>query len=359
MAHSFTAAITGLFSTSALATEFIPGPLGNCARAGARSGMIQLGKPAMVEKEAKCDMENSSEGFGGPPLTTLGRVAPAVGLFFLAPLVAEFLLGDLPINMLGVLVILAPLYGGGALLVRELARRTGHGWPSIFVLAFAYAVLEEAFTTQTLFNPNYLGLNLHLLQPAFIPALGIGIWWTIFVLTLHTVWSISTSLGLAESLVPDRATTPWLGRAGLVVISILFILAAVASTLWAIKQDRNHFVASKAQFLSAAIVCIVAIVVAFRLPKTKKIPVPTAAGVPNPWLVGGLALAAGSAFLLVPNVWGWFAVASYLVLDLAVAVPVVTWSRRIGWDSRHRLALCWRSRPGIRLACLHSKSGCG
>ena len=35
----------------------------------------------------------------------LRRVAPAIGLFFIAPLVAEFLLGDLPIKMLGALVI--------------------------------------------------------------------------------------------------------------------------------------------------------------------------------------------------------------------------------------------------------------
>ncbi len=202
-----------------------------------------------------------------PPLPALRRLGPAVGLFLLAPLVAEFLLGDLPINMLGVLVILAPLYGGGALLIREFVRRSGRGWPSIFVLAFSYAVLEEAFTTQTLFNPNYLGLNLHLLEPAYISALGIGVWWTIFVLTLHTVWSISTSVGLAESLVPDRATRPWLGRVGLAVVSILFVLAAVASTRYAIEHDRNHFVASKAQFLTAAIICVLAIVTAFLLPK--------------------------------------------------------------------------------------------
>src|SRR5579863_7385158 len=175
------------------------------------------------------------------------RVAPAIGLFFVAPLVAEFLLGDLPIKLLGVLAILAPLYGGGALLVREVVRRTGRGWPSILVLAFAYAVLEEAFTTQTLFNPNYLNLNLHLLQPAYIPALGIGIWWTVFVLTLHTVWSISVSIGLVEALVPDRATTPWLRGIGLTVISVLFVLAAIASTRFEIKHD--HFVASTAQFM--------------------------------------------------------------------------------------------------------------
>jgi hypothetical protein len=36
---------------------------------------------------------------------------------------------------------------------------------------------------------------------------------TIYVLTLHAVWSISTSIALAESLVPDRATRPWFGWA--------------------------------------------------------------------------------------------------------------------------------------------------
>jgi hypothetical protein len=263
------------------------------------------------------------------------RVAPAIGLFFVAPLVAEWLLGDLPIKMLGALVVLAPMYGGGALLIREVVRRTGRGWPSIFVLAFAYAVFEEAFTTQTLFNPNYLHLNLHLLDPAYIPALGIGGWWTIFVLTLHTVWSISVSIALVEALVPDSATTPWLGGLGLSVTSVLFAFGAVAGTAITIKQDR--FMASRAQFAVAAIVCIAAIVVAFRVPA--RVPARTAGWVPNPWLVGAVALAAGSIFLVVPNAWAWRAVAIYLLMDLALIAAAFVFSHRDGWNARHRLAL--------------------
>ena len=53
------------------------------------------------------------------PQGLMRRIAPAVGLFFLAPLVAEFLLGNLPIKLLSALIVLAPLYGGGALLIRE------------------------------------------------------------------------------------------------------------------------------------------------------------------------------------------------------------------------------------------------
>ena len=63
-------------------------------------------------------------------MKTLRRAAPAVGLVFLAPLVAEFLLGNLPVTLLFGLVLLAPLYGGGALLIREVTRRAGRGVPS-------------------------------------------------------------------------------------------------------------------------------------------------------------------------------------------------------------------------------------
>jgi hypothetical protein len=263
------------------------------------------------------------------------RVAPAIGLFFVAPLVAEFLLGDIPIKLLGVILILAPLYGGGALLIREAVRRTGRGWPSIFVLAFAYAVFEEAFTTQTLFNPNYLHLNLHLLAPAYIPALGIGMWWTVFVLTLHTVWSISVSIALVEALVPDQATTPWIRGVGLTVTAVLFTLAAVASTAHEIKQD--HFVASKAQFGASAIVCLAAIVVAFLLPRRSAAPTP--GRIPSPWLVGAVALLAGSIFLIVPRAWGWIAVAVYLLMDVALISAASVFSNREGWTAQHRLAL--------------------
>ena len=267
--------------------------------------------------------------------TGFRRVAPAIGLFFVAPLVAEYLLGDLPIKMIGALVILAPLYGGGALLIREVVRRTGRGWPSILVLAFAYAVFEEAFTTQTLFNPNYLHLNMHLLDPAYIPALGIGGWWTIFVLTLHTVWSISVSIALVESLVPERATTPWLHGTGLTVTSVLFVLGSIGSTAIEIKQD--HFIATKAQFLVSAIVVIIAIAAAFQL-RPRTIP-PTPGWVPSPWLAGAAALIAGSIFMVVPNAWAWRAVGIYVLMDLLLIVAISAWSRRVGWNAQHRLAL--------------------
>ena len=267
--------------------------------------------------------------------STSRRVLPAIGLFFLAPFISEYLLGDFPLTKLGYLIILAPMYGGGALLIREVVRKTGKGWPTILTLAFAYAVLEEAFTTQTLFNPNYLKLNLHLLDHAYIPALGIGGWWTIFVLTLHTVWSISTSIALVEACEPALAKTPWLQWPGLTLDSLLFALAVAASTRFEIRHDG--FIASKMQFGVSAIVVVLAVLAAFLLPARKA---GTGSGLaPSPWVAFAIALTAGSVFLIVPPTWAWTAVAIYLVLDLIVILLITGMSRRSRWGGSHRLAL--------------------
>lgn len=265
------------------------------------------------------------------------RLLPAVGLFLLAPLVSEYLLGDLPLKMIGALVVLAPLYGGGALLVRESVRRTGRGWASILLLALAFGILEEAFMTQSLFNPNYLNLNLHLLVPGYIPALGIGLWWTFYVLTLHTVWSISASIGLMEGLVPARRTEPWLGNVGLTIVAVLFLAAGAGITFFSIKSDSQHFVASKAQLLVTTIPLIAVIVAAFSL--QKDVPTGEPGRVPTPWFTGLLAFLLCSAFFVVPNRWGVRAVVVYIALYAGAIVIFTSLARRSGWSDLHRLSL--------------------
>ncbi len=265
------------------------------------------------------------------------RIAPAVALFFLSPLVAEYLLGDFPLSKLGFLLFLAPFYGGGAILIREITRRTGRGWPTILTLALAYGIFEEAFTTQTLFNPDYLGLHLHLLEPAFIPALGISAWWTIFVLTLHTVWSISVPIAIMEALVPQRAQTPWLKWLGPSIVTLFFVLIACTMTVHSIQSDSHHFMASNRQFVVSAVCCVVVAVAAFLLPRRSAERHP--GNPPSPWITGALSLAASSIFLVAPRTWGWGAVAIYLALDLLMILAVTAWSRLEGWNGLHILSL--------------------
>src|SRR4051812_21970095 len=154
---------------------------------------------------------------------SMRRVAPAIALFFLSPLVAEFLLGDFTLAQLTFVLALAPAYGGAAVVIRELTRRAGRGWPTIILLALAYGVVEEGLETQSLFNPNYL--HAHLLDHGFLPALGIAIPWTLFVLSLHTVWSVSTPIALVEEWTSRRAT-PWLRLPGLIFFGVMAVAGA-------------------------------------------------------------------------------------------------------------------------------------
>jgi hypothetical protein len=280
--------------------------------------------------------ERQMSELGEIPAGKKRGILPALALFFTAPLVAEFLLGNLPIKLLPALIVLAPMYGGGALLIREWVRRTGRGWPSILLLGMAYAIFEEAFTTQSLFNPNYLKLNLGLLTPAYIPALGIGGWWTLWMFNVHAVWSIATPIALIEACVPDRARTPWLGRVGLAVTMIVFLLGATAAGLMQFKQDP--FRASAVQFIAAAMVVVVLAVAAFVIP-VKGRRYAMAGWAPSPWMVGVVGLLFGSAALFVPQAWGWGAVTELLGLDLVMLLAVLAWSRRDGWGLEHQLAL--------------------
>jgi len=263
------------------------------------------------------------------------RIWPALGLFVTAPLVAEFLLGNLPIKLLPALVVLAPLYGGGALLIREWVRRTGRGWPSILLLGMSYAILEEAYTTQSLFNPDYLKLHLGLLTPAYIPALGIGGWWTLWMFNVHAIWSIATPIALIEACVPYRSRTPWLGRIGLTIVTLVFVLGATAAGIMQFKQDS--FLASRTQFAVAAVVIVILAAAAFSVPT--RTPRAAMGSAPSPWMAGGVALLFGSAALFVPQAWGWGAVAELLGLDLVMLLAVLAWSRRAGWGLQHQLAL--------------------
>lgn len=85
------------------------------------------------------------------------------------------------------------MYGGGALLIRETARRLGRGWPAIIALAAAYALLEEGPIDMMLWNPSYGGFDFAAAYSGtYVPALGTSVqlrWKT----TCGSVsWSAST-----------------------------------------------------------------------------------------------------------------------------------------------------------------------
>jgi hypothetical protein len=82
------------------------------------------------------------------------RYAPAFALFFLSPLLAEVLFGATTITHWEGFVPVTLLYGGGALLIRELARRRDAGWARIALLGVAYAIVEEGVAIQSRPRPR-------------------------------------------------------------------------------------------------------------------------------------------------------------------------------------------------------------
>lgn len=267
------------------------------------------------------------------------RVAPALGLFLLAPFIGEFLLGNLTLGELGLGILLAPMYGCGALLVREVARRTGRGWPTMVLLAAAYALVEEGPVDQLLWSDSYAGADL-LHNATFLPALGMSVGLTQTILALHTVWSICVPIAIVESLVPARRTTPWLGIPGLVVTAVLYVLGAIL-VFWGTYVEE-HFLASPAQIGGVGLVIVGLVALAFRVGRGPRTPVRGSA--PSPWWVGTASLVGTSLYwapaVLVTARWSeWVGVVIWCVVAVAGVLLVSRWSRQDGWDARHVFAL--------------------
>ena len=266
-------------------------------------------------------------------------MAPVLLLLVIAPLVAEFLLGDVTLASLPALVLFIPLYGGGAVLIREVVRHTGGGWPAIVLFAAAYGVIEEGLATQSLFNPDYA--HQHLLSSGFIPALGIAIPWTVYVLSLHVIWSICTPIALVECMFPDRSTTPWLRTPGLIVIAVLYVLGvgATFTATWA----EYRYVVSAGRLVGAAIIAIILIIAGILLTRLRRSSQPriqASRPAPRVWTVGLFAAVAASILVVatwIPTAMG--STLTFLVIEAAAVITITLWSRRPGWGDKQILAL--------------------
>jgi hypothetical protein len=116
-------------------------------------------------------------------------VLPAVGVLLAAPWFAEMAWGGIPVTRLPlVLLFLAPLYGSAALLIREVVRRTGRGWPSMLLLAAAFGVLQAGVVDQSLFNPAYGRYDFQ--HPVHVGGVDVSLYWMLAFVSGHVVASI-------------------------------------------------------------------------------------------------------------------------------------------------------------------------
>jgi hypothetical protein len=283
------------------------------------------------------------------------RWGPVVGLFLLAPLVSEYLLGVMSIRLLPLLLVLGPIYGGGALLIRETVRRRQLGWSNLIVLALAFGIIEEGLVLQTLFRPDFMGL--HLIAYGYIPVLGMGAWWTLYVLGIHTIWSIAVPIVLVESLVPRARALPWLRPRWLPVIAVLFVLGSAANFLLTRQPGST---ASLVQLVVGGCVVVVLIAVAVLVKPQRQADLANATAAPGLLPVGTVAFVLGSAFMAlllagvllggaIPGLSVSGGIRSDLPAPVVVAGQIATIaggiallrkvSGRAGWNASHQLAV--------------------
>src|SRR5262245_36369759 len=76
-----------------------------------------------------------------PSATNFWRAAaPVAMLVFISPVLTELLAGIVTISRLWLLIPEMAVYGGAALMIREVTRRQGRGWGTILLLGVAFAV---------------------------------------------------------------------------------------------------------------------------------------------------------------------------------------------------------------------------
>jgi hypothetical protein len=150
------------------------------------------------------------------------RIAPALTLAFMAPMLAELLPGATRFSSIFVFPIEMMVWGGGAVMIRELVRRNGLGWANMLALALCLAIAEEWLIQQTSLAP----LVIQLKGVEYARAFGINYVYLLWALVYESVLVVFLPVMLVELLFPSPRNARWLSTAGWVVQLLFFALGA-------------------------------------------------------------------------------------------------------------------------------------
>lgn len=258
----------------------------------------------------------------------------------LSPFVGEFLLGNIepvPSSWLASLLPLILLYGGGALVIREVTRRLGRGYPTMALFAVGYALLEEGIVLGTLFNREYLGLGL--LEYGWLPALGTSPVWSGYVLTIHTVWSMLVPIVLTEQLFRTRAHRPWLRAPGTVLVIVGYLLGAAVVGFG--NYLTYQFLPSTAQIVAVFVLVGGCIASGLLLRPSSGLP----GGVLSPRSTAVLTAVCSGLFVFTQDPTGigwsvpaWVTLGAMILVVTAGAASIGLAARRAAWSAQHTFA---------------------
>ena len=264
---------------------------------------------------------------------------PVLGLLFLAPVCAEYLLGYDEttgdwLALLGGLLVLGPLYGAPAILIREIARRTGGGIATMLCLAAAWGIVEAGLVDQSMFNPAYRNIAYWdaLWSPTRIAGLDVSAFaaWT-FVLG-HVVFSLVGPIVIIEALARRRSSTLWLSRPGLVVVGFLGVAGGLV--VWVDHMSFDTFRITPVQAI-AALIAAGAFVAAGIIPRARSHR--TSRPVPPAVVIAIVAFAAAVVVQLLARP-SWIGFGTFVALTATAFATLTFLSASTRWDDLHRVA---------------------
>lgn len=268
------------------------------------------------------------------PLRT--RVASLVGIAVGAPVAAEYLQAYLTstgdaLALLAGLLIFVPLYGGAALLIREVTVRTGRGWTGTLLLAAAFGVAMPGVIDLAMFGDSRPDIPYwaELREPTLIEPLQLSASATLGWVVGHVVLSVGAPLAVHHALAPSVRGRPLLGRWGIGVVLVLWALAAALVH----GDGRRTYGYAPSVPQVAGVLLVVAALVALAMSRAGR-PVRS---VPDgrPVRTGAIlavGVVATLGFTVLPPTWTGFVTGVALLLAVAVLLRRVAVLRR--WGAR-------------------------
>jgi hypothetical protein len=192
------------------------------------------------------------------------RIPPALFLYLLSPVIGELLSGSAPpaefFTPFG-FTIMTLLYGGGAVVCRELKIRWRKGMVSLLLLGMAYAVLEEGLMVASFQNPEWMDLGI---LGIFGRWLGINWVWAVELTFYHSIISIIVPVMIVELIYYERVGESWLSNRWFLLVSGLLIADVIVGLL--LFATMSGFWPPLPQYVFMIAVTLTFIVLAKRLP---------------------------------------------------------------------------------------------
>ena len=297
----------------------------------------------------------------------VARVAPALLMMVLAPCFTELLLGGTRLSALvgfpPIIVMEIIVWGGGAVLLRGLARKLGLGWGSLVLFGLAIAMAEVFVIQQTSFAP--LVIKLKGVEWARVG--GINYVYALWALVYEAVWVVLMPTLVTEMVFPDRRHEPWLSRTGALILLTLFPIGSLMAWYgWThiARVQTFHlplYNPSPAEFMGALAVIAGLFLWAIKFP-----PRATGTGTPPSPLLLGVGGAVWSAlwFALVVLAFGQMPdlpapeiFADFLILMLVLLFGMMRWGADTGWTVRHSSGLFFGTLTGAMIATFEGFQG--